>query len=289
MISIRTILLFLVNILLCSAAEKGEYVIELDQNSFKQLVVQRIPWDYFLVEFYSPICSACKNFAPEYARIGEYLRGIMKVGRLNLHPEEHKEIINDYKVTGVPHISLFLPNEDLPVHYDAARTPVAILKWILTRFDLLHLDLTAIDTYLGTDYIHEVYPSRFLLLHSGDTLGAYVALAENKKESAFFAEVEVSESEGPMTVGNMNLTSYPVLVVRKALHGTGDPYVTLNTDWQGSLKEFWDDIDAEVLETLQKRSPYITFQNFTILFGIFVLCMVAVYYFLCISRKQKVW
>jgi len=289
MISILTISLFLVNILLCNAADKGEHVIELDKNSFKQLVVDRIPWDYFLVEFYSPICSACKNFAPEYARIGEYLRGIMKVGRLNIHPEEHKDIINEYKVLGVPHISLFLSNNDVPVHYDAARTPVAIIKWILTHFDLLHLDVTSIDDYLGTDFSHEVYPSRFLLLHTGDTLGAYIALAENKKDSAFFAEVDVSEMEGVMTVGSLNLTSYPVLVVRKALHGTGEQYVTLNTDWQGSLKEFWDDIDSEVLETLQNRSPFVTFQKFTFLFAIFALCMVAVYYLLCISRKQKIW
>jgi len=47
MISIRTISHFLAIVLLCHAIEKGEYVIELNQNTFKQLVVERGPWDYF--------------------------------------------------------------------------------------------------------------------------------------------------------------------------------------------------------------------------------------------------
>jgi len=209
----------------------------------------------------------------------------MLVGRLDIHPEEHKQILDEFKVLAVPHVALFLPeNNNLPVNYDAARTPVAILKWILPHFDLLHLDPLSIDSYLATDNTKEVYPSRFLLVHKGDTLGAYRALADNKKGGAFFAEVDVSEMEGAVKVGTTNLTACPVLVVRKALHGQGEKYVTLNADWQGSLKEFWDDMDAEVLETLQKRTPFLSLQNFTIVFCVFALCMVGVYYF---SQKKN--
>jgi thiol-disulfide isomerase/thioredoxin len=271
--------------------EKGEHVIELNSTTFNELVVGRNSEQFFLVEFYSPICGACKNFAPEYAKIGEYFRGLVPVSRMNIHPEDNKAIATQLSVTAVPHITLFLSSSNPdPIPFDGtARTPLAISKWIMSYLpQVFHLRPAqeSISEYLRTEDSEEVFPSRFLLLHDKrieesdpkSALMIYTSLAQNKQGEAVFAAVEISEIEQDIS-DQFNISSYPTLIVLKALHGNGERYSYYNEDWKDSLKDFWADIDGEVLDIIESRKPMLSLKGFTFIFLVLCLLGLGFYYF----------
>jgi len=278
-----SLVLFMV---LCNAGEKGKYVIEIEtEKSFQEFIQD--PTNVFLIEFYDPICGSCKNFAPEYAKIGAYLRGITKVGRFSIQPQDHKPLVAQYKVLAVPYVTLFLPGDPIPKPFTGpARTPAAITRWVISQLDpVFHLEGSqAIAKYFGEGEEggeqEEVFPSRFLLLHEGEgeALDAFRALAGNKRGEAVFAEVGVGGRVEEIPKG-INVTTYPALVVRKGLHGQGPRYVVYERDWQDSLKEFWEDIDAQVLATLLNRQPMISLPMFTLLFFVVIVCVGLFIYF----------
>jgi len=267
------------------AAEKGEFVIELNSTTFTELVISRKPDDYFLVEFYNPLCGACKNFAPEYARIAESFRGLFKVGRISTSPEDHKPITQQYEITVVPNIILFLPSNPKPIYFgfDNPRTPLMVTKWITPNLPIvitLNSIQEEISNYLCSEDNREVFPSRFLWLYGKESMedmsmiNSYRGLAETKHGEAVFAEVDVSGIEEEIGQ-QFNISGYPAILVVIGLHGTGQKFRVLNKNWKESIKDFWEDIDASVLDSIYKRTPYISLQSFTICFlilSLFIVC-----------------
>jgi len=232
-----------------------------------------------LVEFYSPICGACKNFAREYAKIGEYFRNLIPVGRLNIHPEEHQPILTEYDITAVPHITLFLPSQNKPIHFEETRTPLSIATWAISYLPVvipISNNIDSISLYLCSHDSLEVFPSRFLQVYRKNQsdmsmVVTYRYLAEAKHRDAVFAEVEVSGIEVELNE-LFNVSSYPGIIVLKALSGSTERYGLYYSNWAESLKEFWEDIDSSVLFIIESRKHFFTLGNFSILFFLINNC-----------------
>uniref|UniRef100_A0A6B2LAR5 Thioredoxin domain-containing protein n=1 Tax=Arcella intermedia TaxID=1963864 RepID=A0A6B2LAR5_9EUKA len=285
--------------------DKGEHVTELDHLTFQDLVEQRLPNKYYLLEFYSPICGACKKFTPEYALIGQYLRGVMEVGRMNIHPEEHKEIVSKFGVTGVPHVVLLPPgatgdSQVVPFeHFEGnVRTPISILKWICGFVEKLKLSEADIEDYLSLSDPAEVYPPRFLLIKESDTeMELYEALVATKGSEALFAEVEISKErlEGgwKMEVNGKMISQLPALVVLKGLHDEGGDgkekvrFVYLEGNWLAGLQQFWDNIEKDITTTLEHRRPKLDLKLFTIAFFIMASSVLFILYYFNINHFGK--
>ena len=79
-------------------------VIQLTDNSFQSIVVKS-PTPV-LVEFYAPWCGHCKSLAPEYNKVAKAMKGIMKVGAIDL--DKYKTVGGPYGIKGFPTIKLFM-------------------------------------------------------------------------------------------------------------------------------------------------------------------------------------
>jgi len=75
--------------------------------------------ELWLVEFYAPWCGHCKALAPEWEKAATALKGIIKIGAVDM--TEHEEVGRPYDVKGFPTIKLFGMNKNQPVDYDGAR------------------------------------------------------------------------------------------------------------------------------------------------------------------------
>jgi protein disulfide-isomerase A6 len=98
--------------------DPSDDVIQLTADNFKKEVVQSD--DVWLVEFYAPWCGHCKNLAPEWKKAATALKGIVKVGAIDM--DVHKSIGQDYQVTGFPTIKLFGQSKKSPSAYNGGRT-----------------------------------------------------------------------------------------------------------------------------------------------------------------------
>jgi len=57
-------------------------VIELTQSNFNNLVINNN--EIWIVEFYAPWCGHCKSFAPEFEKAARALKGVVKVGAVDM-------------------------------------------------------------------------------------------------------------------------------------------------------------------------------------------------------------
>jgi len=285
-----------------SSVDKGEFVIELNQTNWKELIENRKPDQLFLVEFFSHICGACKKFAPEYALIGDYFRGLISVGRYSVDKEADRVISTQYDVNAVPTVILFPRSTDdkpnlSPIPFEgSARTPESISKWVVSYFPAvlkLESNPESLYSYLCTEDPHEVFPSRFIILfkRGGETgmgiMMDYRVLAQTKKGEAVFAEMEVTGLEDEIKE-LFNVSSYPAIIVAKGLHGQGERYGVYNENWLESLKEIWDDIDEEVLHVLKNRAPLMSLQTFSIFFMIISISTGIVFCFYCQLSSKRI-
>lgn len=60
-------------------------VIELTASNFKKEVLDSD--SLWMVEFYAPWCGHCKQLAPSYELAAKHLKGVVKVGAVNM--DEH--------------------------------------------------------------------------------------------------------------------------------------------------------------------------------------------------------
>lgn len=62
-------------------------VVKLTQANFKELVLndKNTMW---LVEFYAPWCGHCKNLAPSWELAAKHLKGVVKVGAVDMTTDE---------------------------------------------------------------------------------------------------------------------------------------------------------------------------------------------------------
>lgn len=123
----------------------GEDVVDVTSENWEEQV-KADKWT--LVEYYSPSCGKtcpdvltntakgyCRAFAPEYAKVGTYLKGAVKVARINVL--EEKEKWQATKARGVPHVQLFAPDVEAPLVFDGARDAISVVNWYGTYVTVL--------------------------------------------------------------------------------------------------------------------------------------------------------
>jgi len=148
----------------------GDFVTELDDKLFESDIRSRPKDGFYLVEFYSPTCGHCRAFAPIYEEVGDSLRSIIPVGRLSVH--DYRDLTSEYKVKGVPHVALFLPQNDNPIVYQDDKNVKDIVEWVLgamIEFEVPMKELKAneMDAFLNVQ--KKIYPSRYLMISAGST------------------------------------------------------------------------------------------------------------------------
>lgn len=63
-------------------------VVQLTSSNFKSQVVKSD--EIWLVEFYAPWCGHCKNLVPEWEKAAKALKGIIKIGAVDVTTNEVK-------------------------------------------------------------------------------------------------------------------------------------------------------------------------------------------------------
>ena len=105
-------------------------VVELTADNFKKEVLQDKD-SMWLVEFYAPWCGHCKQLAPSYELAAKQLKGVVKLGAVDM--TVHESVGRPYDVKGFPTIKFFGNDKDKPTDYQSGRDADSIRKWCLDQ------------------------------------------------------------------------------------------------------------------------------------------------------------
>lgn len=91
---------------------------ELQGASHKQRLVLacRVLW-YFLM-YLAPWCGHCKKSAPEFEKAAEILRGVVRIGAVNM--DEERAAGEPYQIQGYPTIKFFGNNKQKPLAFESS-------------------------------------------------------------------------------------------------------------------------------------------------------------------------
>jgi protein disulfide-isomerase A6 len=107
----------------------GDEVVELTAANFKDKVLDSK--SLWLVEFYAPWCGHCKSLAPEWVKVAKALKGVARVGAVNMDNEQ--SVGAPYGIKGFPTIKIFGANKNSPSDYSGGRTAQAIVDDALSQ------------------------------------------------------------------------------------------------------------------------------------------------------------
>lgn len=104
-------------------------VVQLTADSFNSQVIDSE--DVWIVEFYAPWCGHCKSLAPEYEKAARALKGIAKVGAVDM--TVHQSVGTPYNIQGFPTLKIFGANKKKPTDYNGERTAKSIVDSIFSE------------------------------------------------------------------------------------------------------------------------------------------------------------
>ncbi|KAE9548637.1 hypothetical protein FO519_008149 [Halicephalobus sp. NKZ332] len=107
---------------------KNDDVVELTASNFEKEVLKSD--SIWLIEFYAPWCGHCKNLVPEYKKVATALKGIAKVGAVDM--TAHQSVGAPYDVKGFPTIKLFGLDKKKPTDYQGARSADALAHAVVS-------------------------------------------------------------------------------------------------------------------------------------------------------------
>lgn len=103
-------------------------VVSLSVLNFDNLVISGD--EIWIVKFYTPNCSKSQALVPEYEKTANALKGLIKIGAINI--EREKELAERYGIDESPTIKIFAGDKEKPITYEGDKTArglaLAILK-----------------------------------------------------------------------------------------------------------------------------------------------------------------
>ena len=141
---IITFLFFLISYTYCGIySEKNSFVIQLNKSNFNRLVVESS--DIWLIEFYgkcffylAPWCGLCKTIVPEFESISKYLRGVIKVGVVNM--EEERSVGSPYNIKAYPTIMFFGADKSKPIDFKGDLAAKNLAQWTFNQAKKIVMD-----------------------------------------------------------------------------------------------------------------------------------------------------
>ena len=104
-------------------------VVQLGESDFDSKVINSN--EFWIIEFYAPWCGHCKSLAPEFEKVAKALKGIVKVGAVDM--TVHKSFGERYGVKGFPTLKIFGANKSSPTDYNGGRTASAIVDTLFSQ------------------------------------------------------------------------------------------------------------------------------------------------------------
>jgi len=121
-------LILILNTCECLYGPKSS-VVKLTKDNFKKLVLDSD--DLWFVEFFAPWCGHCKALAPSWEKAADQLKGVVKVGAVDMTTEE--SVGQPYGIQGFPTIKFFGFNKNMPISYESARDADTIVNYALDK------------------------------------------------------------------------------------------------------------------------------------------------------------
>jgi len=103
--------------------DSSDDVVELTAGNFNNLVLGSD--EIWFVEFYAPWCGHCQSLAPEWKKAARALKGVVKVGAVDM--DTHSPVGSPYDVRGFPTIKIFGKNKGSPQDYNGGRNAQGIV------------------------------------------------------------------------------------------------------------------------------------------------------------------
>ena len=111
-------------------------VVMLTSANFNSKVIQSS--DLWLVEFFAPWCGHCKSLAPEWKKAAKALKGIVKLGAVDM--DQDQSVGAPYSIQGFPTIKIFGANKNSPSDFRGGRTAQAIVDEAMAQLRSLVKD-----------------------------------------------------------------------------------------------------------------------------------------------------
>ena len=125
---------FLLTLSLASALySSSSPVIKLTQENFEREVLKSD--DLWIVEFFAPWCGHCKNLAPEYEKAAKALKGIAKLGAVDMTVDG--TVGSKYNIQGYPTLKFFGDDKKSAKDYDAGRTAKDLVSFTIKQAESL--------------------------------------------------------------------------------------------------------------------------------------------------------
>ena len=84
---------------------------------------------YIILTYKLLRCGHCKSLVPEYKKAAKALKGIAKVGAVDM--TQHQSVGGPYNVQGFPTIKVFGGDKNKPTDYNGARTADAMVHSVI--------------------------------------------------------------------------------------------------------------------------------------------------------------
>ncbi|CAG8467303.1 9148_t:CDS:2 [Funneliformis mosseae] len=204
--------------------KSGPVTLVTDKN-FREVVL--LTEQVVLLEFFAPWCGHCKNLAPEYKKVAENLKGLVKVAAIDCDDQSNRNICGAYDVKGFPTIKLF-PSQAVPdkknpgsflkkpKDYNGPRTANEMVKFALSEIPSFVKPISnknptkkslTIEEFLAKD--NETMSKAILFTNKDKTTHLYKALSVEFHNRLLLGEVRQQESS---IIEEFGIKKFPTLL-----------------------------------------------------------------------------